>query len=124
MYLSIATSATVFAGGVVRALVERAIRGKRSLAEEESGPGVLYSSGLIAGGTITGLLLTIPQSVGRGDMFSIVQYLPAWLEENRLTSLLMFFALAATVYYTGRYGLSGMGQKPPSRKVKNSSRLK
>ncbi|HEX8774315.1 MAG TPA: oligopeptide transporter, OPT family [Pyrinomonadaceae bacterium] len=116
MYLSIATSATVFAGGAVRALVERATRGKRSLAEEESGPGVLYSSGLIAGGTITGLLLTIPQSVGRGEMFSLVHYLPAWLEENRLTSLLMFFLLAATVYYTGRHGLSGMGKKQSPRK--------
>ena len=114
MYLSIATSAAVFAGGVVRALVERATRGKRSLAEEESGPGILYSSGLIAGGTITGLLLTIPQSIGRGDIFSVVQYLPAWLEENRVTSLLMFLVLAGTLYYTGRYGLGGSNTKKPS----------
>jgi uncharacterized RDD family membrane protein YckC len=120
MYLSIATSAAVFTGGVVRALVERTTGGKRSLAEEESGPGILYSSGLIAGGTITGLLLTIPQSIGRGDIFNIVQYLPAWLEDNRLTALVMFFVLAATLYYTGRYGLNaqGMTKKLPSRKVK------
>lgn len=107
MYLSIATSAAIFVGGIVRALVERATRGKRlSLAEEESGPGILYSSGLIAGGTITGLLLTIPQSIGRGSMFSVIQYLPAWLEENRLTALIMFVVLAATLYYIGRYGLT------------------
>ena len=107
MYLSIATSVPIFIGGIVRAIVERAARGKRSLAEEESGPGILYSSGLIAGGTITGLLLTIPQSIGRGEMFSVIQYLPAWLEENRVTSLLMFALLAATLYYIGRYGLQG-----------------
>lgn len=108
MYLSIATSAAIFVGGCVRALVERATRGKRrSLAEEESGPGILYSSGLIAGGTITGLLLTIPQSIGRGNMFGVIQYLPAWLEENRMTALLMFALLAWTLYHVGRYGLKG-----------------
>lgn len=111
MYLSIATSAAVFVGGVVRALVERKTRGKRSLAEEESGPGILYSSGLIAGGTITGLLLTIPQSIGRGEMISVIQYLPAWLEDNRMTALLMFALLAATLYYIGRYGLQGSAKK-------------
>jgi hypothetical protein len=108
MYLSIATSAAIFVGGTVRALVERATRGKRrSLAEEESGPGILYSSGLIAGGTITGLLLTIPQSIGRGNMFGVIQYLPAWLEENRVTALLMFALLAWTLYHIGRHGLKG-----------------
>jgi hypothetical protein len=104
MYLPLATSATIFGGGLVRALVQRATRGRRTLTEEDSGPGVLYSSGLIAGGTITGLLLTIPQSIGRGEIFSIVHLLPAWFEENRLTALLMFGILAATLYYVGKYG--------------------
>lgn len=106
MYLPLATSATIFCGGLVRSLVQKGTRGSRSLAEEDSGPGVLYSSGLIAGGTITGLLLTIPQSVGRGEMFSIVHILPAWFEENRLTALLLFGVLAATLYYVGRHGLA------------------
>jgi hypothetical protein len=122
MYLSIATSATIFVGGLVRALVERATRGKRSLAEEESGPGILYSSGLIAGGTITGLLLTIPQSLGRADLFGVVRYLPAWLEENRLTALLMFCLLAATLYYIGRHGLQGSTGKQEKRPSPGSQR--
>jgi putative OPT family oligopeptide transporter len=105
MYLPLATSAAIFVGGLVRALVKRMTGGRRSLGEEESGPGVLYSSGLIAGGTITGLLLTIPQSLGRGEMFSLVHFLPAWFEENRLTALVMFGLLAATLYYIGRHGL-------------------
>jgi putative OPT family oligopeptide transporter len=106
MYLPLATSATIFGGGLVRALVKRMTRGRRTLAGEESGPGILYSSGLIAGGTIMGLLLTIPQSIGRGDMFGVVHLLPAWFAENRLTALLMFTLLAATLYYIGRHGLS------------------
>jgi uncharacterized oligopeptide transporter (OPT) family protein len=54
-YLPLSTTATMFMGGVVRWLVER--RTGASAAESDSGPGVLFSSGLIAGGAITGVLL-------------------------------------------------------------------
>jgi len=55
VYLPITTSAGMFAGGIVRWLVERRSRSdSRSLAEIESGPGVLFASGLIAGGAICG----------------------------------------------------------------------
>src|SRR2546427_5010866 len=56
VYLPITTSAGMFAGGIVRWLVERRVRSaNRSLAEIESGPGVLFASGLIAGGAICGI---------------------------------------------------------------------
>jgi putative OPT family oligopeptide transporter len=58
VYLPLSTSSGMFVGGVIRWLVER--RGKseqRSLAEIESGPGVLFSSGLIAGGAIAGIVV-------------------------------------------------------------------
>src|SRR2546423_6707880 len=56
VYLPISTSAGMFAGGLVRWLVERRVRSdSRSLAEIESGPGVLFASGLIAGGAICGI---------------------------------------------------------------------
>ncbi len=58
VYLPISTSASMFAGGVVRWLVERRMRSsERSIAEVESGPGVLFSSGLIAGGAIAGIAI-------------------------------------------------------------------
>jgi putative OPT family oligopeptide transporter len=58
VYLPISTSSAMFAGGIVRWLVERRMRGSdRSLAEVESGPGVLFSSGLIAGGSIGGIVI-------------------------------------------------------------------
>ena len=45
VYLPITTSAGMFAGGIVRWLVERRVRSdNRSLAEIESGPGVLFAS--------------------------------------------------------------------------------
>ncbi|MGH9902029.1 MAG: OPT/YSL family transporter, partial [Pyrinomonadaceae bacterium] len=107
MYLPFATSATIFVGGAVRALVERVSRGKRTLAEEESGPGVLYSSGLIAGGAIAGLLLAIPQGLGKADVINFGRYLPEALHESMFIGLIMFGVLAATLYYVGRYGLTG-----------------
>jgi uncharacterized oligopeptide transporter (OPT) family protein len=56
VYLPISTSSAMFAGGLVRWLVERHGRNtNQSIAELESGPGVLFSSGLIAGGAIAGI---------------------------------------------------------------------
>lgn len=68
IYLPISTSAAIFSGGLVRAIVERLRKGgssqpstettaQESLAAEETGKGVLLSSGLIAGGAIGGLLV-------------------------------------------------------------------
>ncbi|MGH7536138.1 MAG: OPT/YSL family transporter, partial [Gemmatimonadales bacterium] len=70
VYLPISTSSAMFAGGVVRWLVERRARGgERSLAEVESGPGVLFSSGLIAGGALAGVTIAgiAAALVGRAD---------------------------------------------------------
>ena len=56
-YLSIATTLAIFAGGVVRWLVDRRARKAGGTVEEsEVSPGSLYSSGLIAAGGIVGLL--------------------------------------------------------------------
>src|SRR5687768_10741108 len=55
-YLPIATTAPIFAGGLVRAYVEK----KTGIAEEsEVGSGTLFSSGLIAGGSLAGILYAI-----------------------------------------------------------------
>ena len=55
-YLPIATTAPIFAGGLVRAYVES----KTGRAEEsEVGSGTLFSSGLIAGGSLAGILYAI-----------------------------------------------------------------
>src|SRR5207302_26702 len=58
VYLPISTSSAMFAGGVVRWLIERRAQARQqSIAEVESGPGVLFASGLIAGGAICGIVL-------------------------------------------------------------------
>src|SRR5256886_8174067 len=53
VYLPISTSSAMFAGGVVRWLIERRAGARQqSIAEVESGPGGVFASGLIAGGGI------------------------------------------------------------------------
>jgi putative OPT family oligopeptide transporter len=55
-YLPIATTAPIFAGGLVRAYVEK----RTGRAEEsEVGAGTLFSSGLIAGGSLAGILYAV-----------------------------------------------------------------
>src|SRR5581483_12411471 len=57
VYLPVSTSTPIMVGGIVRWLVDRRSRRDTSDAEAESGPGVLFSSGLIAGASVTGTVL-------------------------------------------------------------------
>jgi uncharacterized oligopeptide transporter (OPT) family protein len=77
VYLPISTSAAIFTGGAVRWMVDRGSAARNAAAgtthdDADSGPGVLFSSGLIAGGAIMGLVLA-GLSVGRlanGDSYA------------------------------------------------------
>jgi putative OPT family oligopeptide transporter len=94
-YLPIATTAPIFAGGVVRAIVER----KTGLKEEsEIGSGTLFSSGLIAGGSLAGILYAV--LFGRNiirDADSVTGLIP-FLHEGTsglIAGALLFVALGA-----------------------------
>jgi hypothetical protein len=58
LYLPIQTSAAIFVGGIVRALVDRK-RGPAGATESEFSPGTLMASGLIAGGAIGGIVAAV-----------------------------------------------------------------
>src|SRR2546427_8985288 len=76
VYLPISTSSAMFAGGVVRWLIERRARARQqSLAQVESGPGVLFASGLIAGGAICGIVLAAVAGV-LGSADAIAERVP------------------------------------------------
>jgi putative OPT family oligopeptide transporter len=62
-YLPIATTAPIFAGGLVRAFVER--KTSAAAAESEVGAGTLFSSGLIAGGSLCGILYAVLVGTGK-----------------------------------------------------------
>jgi len=111
VYLPITTSAGMFAGGIVRWLVERKVRSdNRSLAEIESGPGVLFASGLIAGGAICGIAVAAIAGWGstRGKAADwLAEAVPlyhqlGWFATSAIVGLIMFSILGFLLYRTGR----------------------
>jgi uncharacterized oligopeptide transporter (OPT) family protein len=105
-YLSIATTAAIFAGGVVRWLVERN-KPKTAESESEVSPGALYSSGLIAAGGVVGLLAIIIKLMEiRGwitpDKFDVGEKWVGGLSTNGWVGLVMFLLLASSLFVFGR----------------------
>ncbi len=75
LYISIATTLTMFAGGLLRWMVERGTEQKGG-AESEVSPGSLYSSGLIAAGGVFGLLAIVLNLLQDPELS---KRLPHWL---------------------------------------------
>lgn len=103
-YLSIGTTLAIFCGGVVRLLVDAALK-KAGQAEDEGeiSPGALYASGLIAAGGIVGLIGVAIQAYEQltGNhvpiQFPEIPYL-----HSQGTAVVMFAALAFSLYYFAR----------------------
>jgi len=126
-YLSIATTAAMFAGGLVRWAVEASLKKKESEStDSEASPGALYSSGLIAAGGVFGLLgiiinlfqdpeipnhspswlssaLRLPW---RADLFAYGPKLLGPLATSNLFGIFMFALLAALLFYFARKKLN------------------
>jgi putative OPT family oligopeptide transporter len=118
-YLSLGTTATMFAGGLVRVLVEATTKRKE---ESEASPGALYSSGLIAAGGVFGLLgivinlLQDPEISShvphwltsmlglpwRADLFAFGPKILGPLATSNLFGLIMFLVLAGSLFYFAR----------------------
>jgi len=103
-YLPIATTAPIFVGGLVRWYVER----KTGVAEESDiSSGTLFSSGLIAGGSLAGILYAVLFGLGYvdpADDGATLGLLPP-LHEGTLGVVaagLLFFALAAVLARIGQ----------------------
>jgi len=111
-YLSIATTLAIFAGGVVRWLVDRAAtKAGENKDDSDISPGSLYASGLIAAGGVVGLV---------GIFIKLLENAPAnkWyhlkegilllgprfpmLGHSNLLAVIMFVGLAWSLYYFAR----------------------
>ncbi|HET7457787.1 MAG TPA: oligopeptide transporter, OPT family [Gemmatimonadaceae bacterium] len=105
VYLPISTSATMFMGGVVRWLAERSMTPEqRSGPAADSGPGVLLSSGLIAGGAITGIALAALAARDLTGGIDMEKSLGAFAA-SPLVAFIAFLVLVATpLYLTARKG--------------------
>jgi putative OPT family oligopeptide transporter len=103
-YLPIATTAPIFAGGLVRWWVER----KTAAAEDSDvSAGTLFSSGLIAGGSLAGILYAIlfgNDIVGEADSAASTGLIP-FLHEGvvgQLVGCAVFLALAIVLARAAR----------------------
>ncbi|HKC85252.1 MAG TPA: oligopeptide transporter, OPT family, partial [Blastocatellia bacterium] len=74
-YLPLSTTAPIFVGGMIKALADK-MSGVRE--ESEVSSGMLYSTGLVAGGSLTGVLIALLSGVGKttadGQTVSLIQY--------------------------------------------------
>jgi putative OPT family oligopeptide transporter len=109
MYLPLESTTPIFLGGLVRRMVDWR-RGTE--AESDAGPGVLYSSGLVAGGSIMGLaasFLNWPHPT--------VQKIAAVLGfgGQRLPSLIGFLLFLAIAYLLYRTALKAPPAVAPPR---------
>jgi uncharacterized oligopeptide transporter (OPT) family protein len=99
VYLPISASVPVFVGGIVRFLVDRR---KREGADDETGAGVLMSSGLIAGGSIAGILLAFTQVVpGLSDRLNLSSIMGS-LGASDPFALVIFLTMGAVLFWVGR----------------------
>lgn len=102
VYLPISASTPIFVGGLVRWLVERKKKASASEAEAETGPGVLFSSGLIAGGAIAGILLALTQIIdGFSEKIDFSSSIGS-LASSDLFGTLVFLSAGAFLYFMGR----------------------
>ncbi len=100
-YLSIATTLAIFAGGVVRWLVDRSATTPEG-GNEEISPGSLYASGLIAAGGVVGLLGVVLKLYEAATGNTALPSLPHTLLYNAGVSVLMFALLAFSLWYFAR----------------------
>jgi uncharacterized oligopeptide transporter (OPT) family protein len=122
-YLPLGTTAAMFAGGLIRALIEATTKKKD---ESEASPGALYSSGLIAAGGVFGLLgivialfqdpeissrvpgwvTAVLRLPWRPDLFSFGPKFMGSLATSNLFGIFMFALLGASLFYFARKKLN------------------
>jgi putative OPT family oligopeptide transporter len=108
MYIPLSSTTPIFIGGLLRWLTDR-VRGKSaSESETETSPGVLLASGLIAGGTLCGLIIAFFAFLGDAfnDALNLGQrvskeYGEGETGEAKLIALAAFAALAVVLWYVG-----------------------
>jgi uncharacterized oligopeptide transporter (OPT) family protein len=101
-YLSIGTTLAIFVGGLMRWMVDAAVKkaGGDADAEGDVSPGSLYASGLIAAGGIIGLLgmgLKLYENLLNRDNPIAFHF-----TDNPAVSVIAFAALAFSLYYFAR----------------------
>jgi hypothetical protein len=99
VYLPLSASTPIFFGGMVRYFVQKLSKKKEE--ESESSPGILVSSGLIAGGSIAGIGLAILSIYeGLGSVLDMSARFPAFTS-NHLVATIAFAIMCVWLMLVG-----------------------
>ncbi|HKT11831.1 MAG TPA: oligopeptide transporter, OPT family [Terriglobia bacterium] len=102
LYLPLSTTAPIFAGGMIKWLVDRGKHKEEEEAESETGSGALFSSGLIAGGSLGGLALATVVGFQKEQEFALgLRWFPNFAQSD-LAALVIFTGLAALLYFVAK----------------------
>jgi putative OPT family oligopeptide transporter len=100
VYLPLATSVPIFLGGAARYIADRVAR--RTPEEGDTSPGVLFSSGYIAGGSVAAILIIFLSLVpAAAPYLDASRRLPEWWNASHLPAALSLVALLAILGYVG-----------------------
>lgn len=120
VYLPLSSSSPIFLGGMIRWLVDRYLRNKlkhknltedQLVAETDKSPGVLMSSGYIAGGALAAIVIAILQGVDNPVLARFNKGITEWATAHNplfegpnadLLSMLPFIILMLLLYLVGR----------------------
>jgi uncharacterized oligopeptide transporter (OPT) family protein len=101
MYLGLGTATPIFIGGLVRWVTDRMRGVSASEAETETSPGVLLSSGYIAGGTLCGLLLGFIFMPLGSQALSLTSKNYLGTDTAKIIALVMFAVIGAIMLWVG-----------------------
>jgi putative OPT family oligopeptide transporter len=101
IYLPLYVSTTIFLGGLVAHLANRGRNPTEALSL--GGRGMLFAAGMVAGESLTGVVLAIPiVASGRADVMALPKSLQLAEPGATLLGLAMFTALAVLLYRVAR----------------------
>jgi uncharacterized oligopeptide transporter (OPT) family protein len=129
IYLPLSSSSPIWAGGMVRWLVdahtrrrhrEKNLSEEQLMAEGDKSPGVLLASGYIAGGAIAGIVIALLQGVDR--LAAVDNGFSKWATGHNpvysgpysdALSMVFFLGLCGFLYLVGRESLLAPRRPPP-----------
>ena len=129
IYLPLSSSSPIWAGGMVRWLVdahtrrrhrEKGLSEGQLAAEGDKSPGVLLASGYIAGGAIAGIVIALLQGVDR--LATVDNAFSKWATDHNpvysgphsdALSMIFFLGLCGFLYLVGRESLLAPRRPPP-----------
>src|SRR5690606_25355150 len=98
LYLPLALTTPIFAGGALRWLVERRARGRAREIQAKREAGILYSSGLIAGAALLGVLIAVPVAFAP-EVIERIRIGPDWAGTAApAVSVAAFLVLMLSIY--------------------------